>query len=267
MEPMADIVVNTLPLCEKYRPKTLDDVISHSEVVKTLKKFIMDSTIPHLLFHGPPGTGKTTCILALAKQVIGDQYKANILELNASDDRGIDTVRDQIKTFCETQQFQGKSMKFVILDECDAMTGAAQSALRRIIEKYCATTRFFLTCNMITKIIPPIVSRCTRFKLPPLKRDVVADRLMQIAKIESLNLDIESARAIYDTSDGDMRKCMNILESCQMVSRDRMIITELVYSCTGKPDPKSVKCILNSLLNDSYDECLKSIVMIRLYSI
>lgn len=129
-----------LPFVEKYRPNSLDDIISHTEIIDTVKKFIETKKLPHLLFHGPPGTGKTSSILAVAKDMFGPTYKNNILELNASDDRGIDVVRNQIKSFCATQQIMSKGLKLVILDECDAITSSAQFALRRVIEKYTKTT-------------------------------------------------------------------------------------------------------------------------------
>eukprot|EP00349_Pseudokeronopsis_sp_Brazil_P003109 CAMPEP_0202957702 /NCGR_PEP_ID=MMETSP1396-20130829/2088_1 /ASSEMBLY_ACC=CAM_ASM_000872 /TAXON_ID= /ORGANISM="Pseudokeronopsis sp., Strain Brazil" /LENGTH=158 /DNA_ID=CAMNT_0049675341 /DNA_START=6 /DNA_END=482 /DNA_ORIENTATION=+ len=146
-----------LPFVEKYRPDDLSQIISHHDIVETIQKFIKERKMPHLLFHGPPGTGKTSCIQAIAKHLYGAQnYKNMILELNASDDRGINVVRDQIKSFCSTQQLMSKGIKLVILDECDSMTNQAQMALRRIVEKYTKNTRFCLICNYISKIIPAL---------------------------------------------------------------------------------------------------------------
>lgn len=157
-----------MPFVEKYRPENLDRIISHVEIVKTIRKFIESKKLPHLLFHGPPGTGKTSCMIAIAKELYGSQYRNMTLELNASDDRGIGVVRDQIKSFCSTQQLMSKGMKLVILDESDSMTGPAQFALRRIVEKYSKTTRFCFICNFVSKIIPALQSRCTRFRFGPL---------------------------------------------------------------------------------------------------
>jgi replication factor C subunit 3/5 len=146
-----------MPFVEKYRPDSLEEIISHVDIVHTIRKFIDGKTMPHLLFHGPPGTGKTSCMIAIAKEIYGPKaYKSMTLELNASDDRGIDVVRDKIKSFCSTQQLMSKGVKLVILDECDSMTQAAQFALRRIVEKYSKTTRFCLICNYVAKIIPAL---------------------------------------------------------------------------------------------------------------
>jgi replication factor C subunit 3/5 len=150
-----------------------------------VRKFIDNKNMPHLLFYGPPGTGKTSCMLAVAKELYGPTaYKHMTLELNASDDRGINVVRDQIKSFCSTQQLMSKGVKLVILDECDSMTSAAQFALRRIVEKYSKTTRFCLICNYVAKIIPALQSRCTRFRFGPLKDDAVMSKLESIVASE-----------------------------------------------------------------------------------
>lgn len=133
-----------LPFVEKYRPDTLDDIISHEEIVETITKFIEEKKLPHLMFYGPPGTGKTSTMIAIAKKIYGKGYRSMILELNASDERGIGVVREEIKSFCSMQTIHNKGIKIVILDECDAMTGPAQFALRRVIEKYTKTTRFCL---------------------------------------------------------------------------------------------------------------------------
>lgn len=145
-----------IPFVEKYRPDDLEHIISHHEIVSTIRRFIEGRKLPHLLFHGPPGTGKTSCMIAIAKELYGKNYRNMTLELNASDDRGIDVVREKIKSFCSTQQLMSKGIKLVILDECDSMTNAAQFALRRIVEKYTRTTRFCLICNYVSKLIPAL---------------------------------------------------------------------------------------------------------------
>ena len=160
--------------------------------------------------------GKTSCVLALAKRIYGPKYREMILELNASDERGIDVVREQIKEFCSTQQLMTKNIKMVILDECDSMTNAAQFALRRIIEKFTKNTRFFLTCNYINRIIPAIISRCTRFRFAQLKKDVIAQRLKEIAHSENVQMENLAAENIVDLSLGDMRRVLNIFEVTYM---------------------------------------------------
>ncbi|KAK8791861.1 hypothetical protein WA158_005238 [Blastocystis sp. Blastoise] len=153
--------VQGLPWVEKYRPTEFEEIVSHDDILSTINKLIENKKLPHLLFHGPPGTGKTTTILACARKMYGSNYKSMTLELNASDDRGIDVVRDQIKNFAGTQKLFSSGVKLIILDEADNMTNVAQFALRRIIEKYSQNTRFCLICNYVSNIIPALQSRCT----------------------------------------------------------------------------------------------------------
>ncbi|KAI9299613.1 YNL290Wp-like protein [Cunninghamella echinulata] len=175
---------DNLPWVEKYRPKSLDQVVSHEEITDTLKTFMERNRLPHLLFYGPPGTGKTTTILACARQIYGEKFQSSILELNASDDRGIDVVREQIKNFASTRTIYSSGFKLIILDECDNMTNQAQSALRRVIEKYTKNVRFCIICNYVSKIIPAIQSRCTRFRFSPLALEQVDHRLTTVVDAE-----------------------------------------------------------------------------------
>ena len=219
--------------------------------------------MPHLLFHGPPGTGKTSCIIAIAKQMYGiNIYKNMILELNASDDRGISVVREQIKSFVSTQQLMSKGIKLVILDECDSMTSSAQFALRRIVEKYVKTTRFCFICNYVSKIIPALQSRCTRFRFGPLASDNVLNRLNEIAVLEKLQLDEEAAQAIVYLSGGDMRKVLNILESCSLAHRH--IVTQNVYDVTGRPSPQEMTMIYKTLNEDRFNKAIDSIQELKM---
>ncbi|KPP57531.1 hypothetical protein Z043_124734, partial [Scleropages formosus] len=170
---------------EKYRPQTLDDLISHQDILSTIQKFISEDRLPHLLFYGPPGTGKTSTILACARQLYKDkEFNSMVLELNASDDRGIDVVRGPILSFASTRTIFKKGFKLVILDEADAMTQDAQNALRRVIEKFTENTRFCLICNYLSKIIPALQSRCTRFRFGPLSQDQIIPRLEHVIQQE-----------------------------------------------------------------------------------
>ena len=180
------------------------------------------------------------------------------LELNASDDRGIDVVREKIKSFCSTQQLMSKGIKLVILDECDSMTNAAQFALRRIVEKYTKTTRFCLICNYVSKIIPALQSRCTRFRFGPLDDASVLTKLNEVARMEQLTLQEGADKAIVSLSGGDMRKVLNILESCSLAYKD--IPMEKIYEVTGRPSPPDIKMIYNSLTNDSFQKCIETIM-------
>ncbi|GBG66433.1 hypothetical protein CBR_g61476 [Chara braunii] len=204
------------PWVEKYRPKTLDDVAAHRDIIDTIGRLTSENRLPHLLLYGPPGTGKTSTILAVARQLYGpSQYQNMTLELNASDDRGIDVVRNLIQDFASTQRFNfgGKNnTKLVILDEADAMTKDAQFSLRRIIEKYTRNTRFCLICNYVSKIIPALQSRCTRFRFAPLAPVDVTLRLRHIVQEERLNVTDDGLRAIVRLGNGDMRKALNILQ-------------------------------------------------------
>lgn len=233
-----------------YHMEKLSKLVSFS-LTRPVTKYVDEKKLPHVLFHGPPGTGKTSTMLAIAKKMYGPHYKNNILELNASDDRGIDVVRNKIKEFCKTQQIMTRGIKLVILDECDAVTSAAQFALRRVIEKYTKTTRFCLICNYVQKIIPALQSRCTRFRFAPLESEHVSAKLRDIAIGEKIELDDDAREAVVKLSGGDMRKVLNILESASM-AHDGKISIDDVYNCTGRPNPKEVATMLQSLLEDSY---------------
>ncbi|KAI3984005.1 hypothetical protein MKX01_035132 [Papaver californicum] len=215
---MAPTFVKSTPWVEKYRPRSLADVAAHRDIVDTIDRLTSENKLPHLLLYGPPGTGKTSTILAVARKIYGPQYHNMILELNASDDRGIDVVRQQIQDFASTQSFSfgvKASVKLVLLDEADAMTKDAQFALRRVIEKYTKNTRFALICNHVNKIIPALQSRCTRFRFAPLDATHVTERLKHVIESERLDVDENGLKALVRLSNGDMRKALNILQICQ----------------------------------------------------
>lgn len=204
---------------EKYRPTTLSEVRGQDEIIDRLKAFVSSKSMPHLLFAGMQGTGKTTSFLALAKDLYGDEWKDNVLELNASDDRGINIVRTSIKDFARTKTVsENVPFKLIFLDEADALTKDAQHALRRTMEDYTSNVRFCLSCNYSSKIIPPIQSRCAIFRFQPLKREVITQLLKDISIREKLIIHEDSSSYIYDASEGDCRKAENILQACSAIA-------------------------------------------------
>jgi replication factor C subunit 3/5 len=212
-----DAQIASLPWVEKYRPKDMSDLVSHEEIISTITRLIDAGKLPHLLLYGPPGTGKTSTILACAHNMYGKSFSSMVLELNASDERGIDVVRDQIKEFASTRQMFTSAPKLIILDEADAMTNAAQFALRRVIEKYTKNARFCLICNYASKIIPALQSRCTRFRFAPLEPAQARERLAIVAEAEHCVATPDGLDACVTLGTGDMRKCLNILQSTHMV--------------------------------------------------
>ncbi|XP_050312829.1 replication factor C subunit 4 [Anthonomus grandis grandis] len=222
---------------EKYRPKTVEDVVEQKEAVAVLQQCILGADLPNMLFYGPPGTGKTSTILAAAHQLFGDLHKERILELNASDERGIQVIRDKIKTFSQltvnNSRADGKTcppLKIVILDEADAMTSAAQAALRRTMEKETKTTRFCLLCNYVSRLIEPITSRCSKFRFKPLNESFVMERLRQIAKSEEVLITDEVLNALVKQSGGDLRRAITALQSCaNLKGKANHITLENVY--------------------------------------
>ena len=242
---------NHVPWIEKYRPQTLDELASHGDIKNTLERFIKDGSLPHLLFHGPPGTGKTSTILACARKLYEpQQFNQMVLELNASDDRGIDIVRGQILTFAGSRgMYSTAKFKLIILDEAEQMTSDAQSALRRIIEKYADHTRFCLITNYLNKIIPAIQSRCTRFRFGPLMPEQILPRMEFIIKNEGINITEDGRNAIHELSQGDMRRVVNLLQSTSMSFPNEQIDEIKVYQCCGHPLKSDISRILDWLLN------------------
>lgn len=209
------------PWVEKYRPRTVDDVVEQGDVVAVLRQCLAGADLPNLLLYGPPGTGKTSTILAAARQLFGDIYRERILELNASDERGIQVIRDKVKTFAQLSASgirpDGRpcpAFKIVILDEADSMTHAAQAALRRTMERQTRTTRFCLVCNYVSRIIEPLTSRCTKFRFKPLGEQKIIERLKFIASEETVNIEPDALRSLIDAAGGDLRRAITCLQSC-----------------------------------------------------
>lgn len=246
------------PWVEKYRPKTLDDVAAHTDIIDTVKRLIEENRLPHLLFYGPPGTGKTSTILAVARQMYGSSLNNMILELNASDDRGIDVVRQEIQDFASTKTIFSNKFKLIILDECDAMTKEAQMALRRVIEKYTRNARFCLICNYVTKIIPALQSRCTKFRFPPLDSKYVRERVQHVIDTERVNMGPGGLEALVTLGSGDMRRVLNILQSCHMAFPQ--VTEDSVYLTTGNPLPRDIEALVNWLFNEEFEAAYRKIL-------
>ena len=280
---------DNLPWVEKYRPASLADVSGHQDILATINKFVDSNRLPHLLLYGPPGTGKTSTVLALARRIYGGKnMRQMVLELNASDDRGIDVVREQIKTFSSTKQiFAGSfdkskqddgiaNFKLIILDEADAMTSTAQMALRRIMEKYTANTRFCIIANYTHKLSPALLSRCTRFRFSPLKERDIRVLVDKVIAEERVNIAPDATDALVTLSKGDMRRALNVLQACHAsstplhvpgqpvpdekdVQRD-LITTETIYTCIAAPHPGDISLITQTLLTTSdVTSCLSTI--------
>ncbi|XP_058014495.1 replication factor C subunit 5 isoform X2 [Ahaetulla prasina] len=248
-----------LPWVEKYRPQTLGDLISHEDILNTIQKFISEDRLPHLLLYGPPGTGKTSTILACAKQLYKErEFGSMVLELNASDDRGIDIVRGPILNFSSTRTIFKRGFKLVILDEADAMTQDAQNALRRVIEKFTENTRFCLICNYLSKIIPALQSRCTRFRFGPLTPQLMVPRLKHVIEKENVDVSDDGMKALVTLSNGDMRRSLNILQSTNMAFGK--VTEETVYTCTGQPLKSDIANILDWMLNLDFTSAYRSIL-------
>src|SRR6056297_268428 len=197
---------------EKYRPESLDDVMGHEDIVGRLQSYVSRNDLSHMLFSGPAGTGKTTSATAIARELYGEDWRENFLELNASDERGIDVVRDRIKNFARTS-FGGYDYRIIFLDEADALTSDAQSALRRTMEQFSNNVRFILSCNYSSQIIDPIQSRCTVFRFSPLGDEAVAAQVREIASAEGIELTDDGVEALVYAANGDMRKAINALQA------------------------------------------------------
>ncbi len=244
-------VLAELLWAEKYRPRSLDEIVNQEEIVSRLKKFVQERNMPHLLFAGPPGTGKTTAAHCLAHDLYGENYRQYMLELNASDERGIDVIRSKVKEFARTKIPGNIPFKIVLLDEADNMTSDAQQALRRLMEMYTATTRFILIANYPSKIIEPIQSRCAVFRFTPLKKGDVVARLKWIADQEKVEYDIEALEAIYELSEGDMRRAINILQAAAAIGK---VTVDAVYKVVGLAHPREVRQMINLALSGNFTE-------------
>lgn len=236
---------------EKYRPRTLSEMVDQKEIVERLKKFVEEKNMPHLLFAGPPGTGKTTAAHCLAHDLFGENYRQYMLELNASDERGIDVIRSKVKEFARTRVATNIPFKIVLLDEADNMTADAQQALRRLMEMYTATTRFILIANYPSKIIEPIQSRCAVFRFTPLPKEELIGRLKWICGKEKVEYEEDALEAIYDVSEGDMRRAINVLQAAAALGK---VTVESVYKVVGLAHPREIRQMLQLALAGNFND-------------
>ncbi len=234
---------------EKYRPQTLDEVFGQEAIVDRLQSYIAKDDLPHLLFAGPAGVGKTTSATAIAKELYGEDWRENFLELNASDERGIDVVRDRIKNFARSS-FGGHDYRIIFLDEADALTSDAQSALRRTMEQFSNNTRFILSCNYSSQIIDPIQSRCAVFRFAPLSDEAVGDQIRAIADQEGIEMTDDGLDALVYAAAGDMRKAINGLQAASVMGGT--VDEEAVFAITSTARPEAIREMVEKALDGDF---------------
>lgn len=235
---------------EKYRPKTLGDIVDQKEIVERLKSFAKSRNVPHCIFAGPPGTGKTTAALCLTRDLYGGIYREHIMELNASDERGINVVRETVKTFARVKSIGEIPFKIMILDEADNMTADAQQALRRTMERYTETCRFIMCANYSGKIIEPIQSRCAPFRFTYLPREEHDRCLKAMAEKEKVKLSSEGVDAIFEVCGGDLRRAINTLQAA--ASLDKPVDAKTIYSITGRATPADVQRMMKTAIEGDF---------------
>ncbi|MEM3841346.1 MAG: replication factor C small subunit [Candidatus Micrarchaeaceae archaeon] len=241
-----------MPWTEKYRPKSLNDVIGQKLIVERLKAFVRSGNFPNMIFAGTAGVGKTTCAIAFARDLYGEDFIGAFKEMNASDSRGIDVIRGEVKEFARTMSVTKAPIKIIFLDEADSLTSDAQHALRRTMEKFSGETRFIMSANYASKIIEPIQSRCVIFRFKPLSREEMEEYITNIAKKERLEIDEKALDALIYVADGDLRKLTNILQSAALQSQK--ITESSIYEIASRARPKEIASMLRYAIGGSFDK-------------
>ncbi len=255
-------MINTDIWTEKYRPKTFEEVVGQDEIVKRIKSLTNSMNIPHLLFAGPAGIGKSTLALIIVKDLFGENWKQNYLELNASDTRGIEVVRQEVKNFARTKSLGNVPFKVIFLDEADALTKEAQQALRRTMENFTSTCRFILSCNYSSKIIDPIQSRCAIFRFKLLEKKAIDKRIKTIIEKEKLTIDEKALEAIYEGSEGDCRRAINLIQASASISPN--ITYALVDTILSNAKPADIKVVLEYALSGDFQAAREKLLDVML---
>jgi replication factor C small subunit len=247
---------------EKYRPKKFEEVVGQEEIIKRVKSLTNSMNIPHLLFAGPAGTGKSTLALIVVRQLFGESWRDNYLELNASDERGIDVVRQKVKDFARTKAIGDVPFKVIFLDEADALTREAQQALRRTMENYTSTCRFILSCNYSSKILDPIQSRCVMFRFQLLEKKDIKRRVDFICGNEGLVMNEEAFNTLYESSEGDCRRVINLIQATSSISPN--ITPDLINTIVSQAKPSDIKIVLDYALTGDFQSSREKLLDIML---
>lgn len=242
---------------EKYRPNELKEIKGHVDIISVLSNYGGISSIPHLLFYGPPGTGKTSTILAMAKDFYAEKFSSMVMEVNASDERGIEIVTGKIKSFVDTQSLSGKGVKLVLLDEADALTVDAQSALRRIMETSTKGVRFCLCCNYSSKIMVPLQSRCTKFRFPGIGEKFLREKIGEIVIREGISIGEDAISSLIKLANGDARRAINLLQSAYL--GNEFLSADYMYKVAGSPIPSDILLVSKSVMENSFENSFRFI--------